>query len=186
MCEIFSIIGGAILGAVGVTGASAGIATAVGVGTMAVAGAGIGAGAAAIGGGNIWKGALFGAAGGVLGAGVGGAALGAGAGAIGGTGAAVGTATSVGGIGGGIAGGIGGGLMSTAQDKAKTQQRMANQAQKAALARLEKATPNQVGVQTVQKTATALKDRSATKRTISSLRIGLNTGDTSSGINIPT
>lgn len=186
MCEIFSIIGGAILGAVGVTGASAGIATAVGVGTMAVAGAGIGAGAAAIGGGNIWKGALFGAAGGVLGAGVGGAALGAGAGAMGGTGAAVGTATSIGGIGGGIAGGIGGGLMSTAQDKAKAQQRMANQAQQAALARLEKATPNQVGVQTVQRTATALKDRSATKRTISSLRIGLNTGDTSSGINIPT
>lgn len=186
MCEIFSIIGGAILGAVGVTGASAGIATAVGVGTMAVAGAGIGAGTAAIGGGNIWKGALFGAAGGVLGAGVGGAALGAGAGAMGGTGAAVGTATSIGGIGGGMAGGIGGGLMSTAQDKAKAQQRMANQAQQAALARLEKATPNQVGVQTVQRTATALKDRSTTKRTISSLRIGLNTGDTSSGINIPT
>ena len=186
MCEIFSLVGGAVLGAIGVTGASAGIATAVGVGTMAVAGAGIGAGAAAIGGGNIWKGALFGAAGSVLGAGVGGAALGAGAGAMGATGAAVGTATSVGGIGGGIAGGIGGGLMSTAQDKAKAQQRMANQAQQAALARLEKATPNQVGVQTVQRTATALKDRSATKRTISSLRIGLNTGDTSSGINIPT
>lgn len=186
MCEIFSLVGGAVLGAIGVTGASAGIATAIGVGTMAVAGAGIGAGAAAIGGGNIWKGALFGAAGSVLGAGVGGAALGAGAGAMGATGAAVGTATSVGGIGGGIAGGIGGGLMSTAQDKAKAQQRMANQAQQAALARLEKATPNQVGVQTVQRTATALKDRSATKRTISSLRIGLNTGDTSSGINIPT
>ena len=75
--------------------------------------------------------------------------------------------------------------MSATQDKAKAAQAQANQAQKAALEKLEKQS-NQTGIQSIQKTATALKDKNVVKRTISSLRIGLNTGDTSSGINIPT
>lgn len=186
MCEIFTIIGGTILGAVGAAGASAGVATAVGVGASAALGAGIGAGAAAIKGGSIWKGALFGAAGGVMGAGaLGGAAL-AGAGAAGiasGSTASV-IAAGAGASVGGVTGGAGGGLMSSKMDNAKMKANASLQAQKAAIEKIQKT--SQTGVQTIQRTATALKDKNLTNRTLSSLRIGLNTADTNTGLNIPT
>ena len=89
------------------------------------------------------------------------------------------------GIGGGLVGGIGGGLSAANAEKNKLQERAAK-AQSEAINKLQESTASQVGIQSIQKTATALKDKNVVKRTISSLRIGLNTGDTSSGINIPT
>lgn len=172
MCDIFTAIGTGLLTAIG---AGTGAATAVGVGATALAGAGLGMGTAAISGGNIWKGALFGGIGGVAGAGIGSSLGGLAGGA---------TATAIGAGTGGVAGGIGGGLMSSMMDRTKAQRNAASLAQQEALKKLES---NTQGIQTVQKTATALKDRNLNQRTLSSLRVGLNTGgDSATGLNIPT
>lgn len=164
-------------------------------------GAAVGAGTAAIKGGNILKGALFGGLGGAIGGGVGSAFTGAVGGAASGfasggmagamTGASAGAAagSTAGGLVGGAVGGLGGGLLSAKQDEAKRMSGLAIQsanAQKQEAIKQIKQTQNN-GISAIQQTATGLKNRITQRRTLGSLRIGLNTGEAAAtGLNIPT
>ncbi len=182
MCEVFSIIGASILGTIGVTGASAAAATAVGVGATALGGAalgaGVGAASAAITGGNIGKGALFGAIGGgifaPIGAGIGGAVAGASAGA--------GSLAIPAAVGGAISGTVKGAFLGGVTGAAVQGIRASKQA--AASHTSLEANLNQTGAtERIQKTATTTQDKSLIKRTLGSLRIPLNKTSGNVGLN---
>ena len=188
MCEVFSIIGTAIAGAVGAT-VSAGAATAIGVGTTIVGGAALGAGAgmasAAITGGNIGKGALWGAIGGGLLAPIG-VAAGSAFGAAGGAIAGVKVGATAGAIGGGVIGSTIGGLTAGAISGIRSTKKQVAVGNAIAAKTKNTLSSSVETTQQVEKTATTLKDKILQKRTLASLRIPLKQSDDSSNIGLNT